>query len=271
MRNKQGLSTSIKWQDKFANIVLVGCIILLSVALILTGYKSKFHKAGTMNLYYLIFASDILLFAWALSWRKDIKANFSLLVVLIVFSIYMCELFLELQPILMPAKEPDIAKIARKKGIFFDAKTKLQVVEDLRKAGVEAYPIVFPSLFCKSNGLKMEGKNLFPLSGISNVTTVHGNESGKFLIYKSDEHGFNNPSGYYKDGRVDIALIGDSFTQGAGVDPSDNIAGHLINAGYNTINLCMGGVGPLMELAILKEYAEPLKPKIVLWFFMIMT
>ena len=40
------------------------------------------------------------------------------------------------------------------------------------------------------------------------------------------------------------------------------------NAGFNTINLGKGGNGPILELATLKEYALPYKPKIVIWFFL---
>ena len=33
------------------------------------------------------------------------------------------------------------------------------------------------------------------------------------------------------------------------------------------INLGKGGNGPILEYAALKEYGEPLRPRIVLWFY----
>ena len=36
---------------------------------------------------------------------------------------------------------------------------------------------------------------------------------------------------------------------------------------FNSISIGKGNNGPLLELAALKEYAEPLKPKIVLWLY----
>ena len=36
---------------------------------------------------------------------------------------------------------------------------------------------------------------------------------------------------------------------------------------FNAISVGKGSNGPLIELAALKEYAEPLKPKIVLWLY----
>lgn len=34
-----------------------------------------------------------------------------------------------------------------------------------------------------------------------------------------------------------------------------------------TLNLGMGGIGPLHELAILKEYGSVVRPKVVLWVY----
>ncbi len=36
---------------------------------------------------------------------------------------------------------------------------------------------------------------------------------------------------------------------------------------FNSISIGKGNNGPLLELAALKEYAEPLEPKIVLWVY----
>ena len=93
------------------------------------------------------------------------------------------------------------------------------------------------------------------------------NESGYYPIIKMDEHGFNNPKGLYKKNKVDIALIGDSQTEGYSVNSDETISSFLKEVGFKTLNFGKGGNGTLIELATLKEYAEPLKPKIVLWIY----
>ena len=86
-------------------------------------------------------------------------------------------------------------------------------------------------------------------------------------IYESDEYGFNNPTGLYKENNVDIVLTGDSFTEGACVKPVSSISGALHQLNFTAISVGKGSNGPLIELAALKEYAKPLKPNIILWFY----
>jgi len=109
---------------------------------------------------------------------------------------------------------------------------------------------------------------IFPLSSVSNKHTVLCNESGKYISYQSDKYGFNNESRVYEQqSKNTIVLIGDSFTQGWCVEPSDNIAGQMIKQKFQAINLGNGGSWPLFQYAILKEYAANLKPEIILWLY----
>ncbi len=148
-----------------------------------------------------------------------------------------------------------------------DARTKIQVIQDLNEAGVEAYPVVAPTSFLQE-GLETKGGTLiFPLGGIANVTTVYCNVSGEWVIYQSDEHGFNNPKGIWGQERIDVAVIGDSFTHGGCVEPEKNAVGLIREVYENTLNLGIGGNGPWVEFATLKEYLGDLKPRVVLWFY----
>ncbi|MGB0383272.1 MAG: hypothetical protein ACPGWR_00485 [Ardenticatenaceae bacterium] len=61
--------------------------------------------------------------------------------------------------------------------------------------------------------------------------------------------------------------MGDSFTHGECVTPGEEIAGLLREGGREVLNLGIQGHGPLQELATLKEYGEPFKPKQVLWVY----
>jgi hypothetical protein len=156
----------------------------------------------------------------------------------------------------------------------FDTRTRLEVIKDLRKQGIRAFPDVFPTVLFQSNGKQVitsrftaGGDEFLPLASISNVTTVFCNESGEYIVYSSDEHGFHNPSGLWEKGYADIVALGDSYAHGACV-PSEKGFVSVIRSRYPaTINLGVNGDGPLAMLATLKEYAAFIKPKVVLWFY----
>jgi hypothetical protein len=117
------------------------------------------------------------------------------------------------------------------------------------------------------SGIEVNGRRYMGLAGLAGVTTVHCNESGTYNIYPGDEHGFNNPKGIWTLPAIDIAVIGDSFTHGACVAEPENFVARLRSRFPATLNLGMGGSGPLIELATLKEYLPAVKPRVVLWAF----
>jgi hypothetical protein len=119
----------------------------------------------------------------------------------------------------------------------------------------------------------------YPLSGISNVNTVHCNENGYYSTYKSDRYGFNNLDYNWEKKNFQFVLIGDSMVHGACVYRKDNISSNLENffLKNNTfdkkehkgqiINLGWSGSGPLQEYATLKEFFKYFKTKNVIWFY----
>ena len=92
------------------------------------------------------------------------------------------------------------------------------------------------------------------------------NSSDLHTIITTDEHGFNNKKGLYNSGDVDIVILGECTLEYAGEnDPyEENIGEQLRKLNYKTINLAKQGAEYLQYLAILKEYAKPLKPKVVI-------
>jgi len=152
---------------------------------------------------------------------------------------------------------------ARRFGIPFDARDQFQVVRDLRKQGPDVYPVTFPAW----QGLPSADAPLLPLGGISDVTTVFCNEMGQYVVYRSDEHGFHNPKGIWSSARFDLAVLGDSFTQGACVPTEQNFVELLRRQYPATLNLGMVGNGPLLMLAGLKEFLTDLRPGVVLWVY----
>ena len=149
----------------------------------------------------------------------------------------------------------------KNKWVSYDTRTQMEVLDDLINFGIKAFPNATPGPRLTDNGI------IFNLGGISNITTILTNESGYYPIIKTDEHGFNNPSGLYNENAVDIVLTGDSFVEGFSVNQNESISAVLREAGYRAISLGRSNNGPLTEFAALKEYAEPLKPKIVLWVY----
>ena len=103
-----------------------------------------------------------------------------------------------------------------------DSRTRNQVIQSLRDSGHDAFPAVFPIALLRhrDDGTVSALGDLLPLGGISNVTTVACNETGEYLVYRSDEFGFHNPSGLWGRQDTDIVAVGDSFAQGHCV-PSD--------------------------------------------------
>ncbi len=116
-------------------------------------------------------------------------------------------------------------------------------------------------------GVTVDGVRTLPLSGVANRRTVFSNESGQRIYYESDEHGFNNPHSIWGAGDLQIAILGDSYSHGAGVAPQDITAAHIRERFPRTLTLGMAANGPLMEYASLKEYVVDLKPHIVLWAY----
>ncbi len=80
-----------------------------------------------------------------------------------------------------------------------------------------------------------------------------------------DELGFRNPRTHE---RASIALIGDSFVEGALVG-ADDLASARLTRDLETevVNLGMSGYGPQQELVVLRRHALRLSPELVFWFF----
>ena len=151
--------------------------------------------------------------------------------------------------------------------VKIEARSKFQVYQDLKSKGVDATLSVRPSMFRRTMGVPGIEPRL-PLSGLSEKITIVKNETGKFMIYPSDRYGFNNPDLEWDAPHTQWLLTGDSLAQGVAVQEGEDIAGQIRSiTGENVITLGMGGNGPLSQLATLKEYAEPKKPKTVLWLY----
>ena len=201
--------------------------------------RRNLHSPGALWKYYIASFAGLLFFLFSLRWSEKNRVKFALLCCSTLLSLYLAEAALV---------------------ILFGPTTKFQVTEELIARGIDASPVINPSVFIPTDGLN----HVFPFAGQANKQAVYCNESGRFSMYTSDEHGFNNPKW---QSNPEIVLIGDSFSQGACVDSGDDIAGQLRKPGTSVLTLGTAGAGPLIELAILREYAVGLKPNILLWIY----
>ncbi|WHZ25119.1 MAG: hypothetical protein OJF47_004231 [Nitrospira sp.] len=257
---------------RFANMVIVtvGCLAACFALYLL-------HRHGWSRTYVVLLGSAGLLFA-GLRLASTVKISLSLLIATMFISLYGVEALL--RTLLSPGltwedihdqtrglawsrdQIDDRAQRAIQGGQSFDARDRLQVIKDIEAHGLTAYPPIAGNAY-----IEYEGTQILPLAGISQTTTVYCNELGQYTIYQSDEHGFHNPPELWSHQPVEIAVIGDSFVHGACVPSEKNFAALIRSHVPRTLNLGMGGIGPLHELAILKEYGSVMRPNVVLWVY----
>ncbi|MDB3887901.1 hypothetical protein N9341_00015 [Candidatus Pelagibacter sp.] len=184
---------------------------------------------------------------------KDSLKNITLILISTIISIYIVEVFYSVYKV-SSLRANKLSNEGRSKFDEF-----LALKKNYEKLTVSTAPFF---LLSQKKNLT---KEIFPLSGISNVLTIDCNESGYFSKYFSDRYGFNNEDEIW-DKEVEVLLIGDSFTHGACVNRPHTFTGNF-NLKFNTLSLGYAGNGPLLELGIIKEYIKIINPKKVIWIF----
>lgn len=256
---------------KFANLVFVLGVLFSVLLVAFAIFKIYSYSGFTSQKFYTIslLSGGVFSIFFGLGLKRfsnNLKVNLSIVFFTIGITVYGFEAYLELLK-KAPGNTNKREALALQMGVPYDKRTKIEVINDLTNSGAEAFLNVFPENLISSNGLPSDNGPIYPLGTISNSKTINDNESGYYPIIETDEHGFNNPKGLYIKNEIDIMLIGDSFTEGCCVHSDETISAKLRQLKFNAISVGKGGNGPLAELATLKEYAEPLKPKIVVWLY----
>lgn len=170
-----------------------------------------------------------------------------------------------------PIHKKQFEKIAASFGVTIDARTRADVAAEMHKHHIDAVPAVDVSWPLDdqnpTRSRAIDVDKLMPLGGISNSGTVLCNESGQFVIYESDEHGFRNPRGLWSASRADMAVVGQSFAQGYCVPEGKGFVDLLRKEYPVTFNVGLSGLGSLLQLGAIKEFLPRYAPKIVLWVF----
>lgn len=157
--------------------------------------------------------------------------------------------------------------MAKQQGIPFDSRTKLQVLDAMERDGSVEGPLTTADHFLHFYADPITRPKLLPFGSLSKAVLLNCNENGVWETVHTDEFGFANEVGSENVG-VDAVTLGDSFTEGACVSQEDTIAADLRKLGLGrVVNLGKSSSGPLIQLAIFREYAVPLHPKRVIWLF----
>jgi hypothetical protein len=258
-----------------ARLVLGGALggVLLAAALALRGGADD---AGSLARFAALLVAAAGLVA-GLRLAEPTRSSLALAIVSTAAALYSAEGVLRwLEPARPPVPEPcrrlsdrGLCPAAHAAGLPFDSRSKLEVMAELEGRSGERAGSGFPPRRQVHMGraLEAEGAPLFALAGPSRSLIVDCNETGAWLVYRSDEHGFRNPPGLYDGGRLDVAVVGDSFAHGTCVADGEDVAGVLRAAGLRSLNLGEPGNGPLVELATVREFAAPLRARLVAWLW----
>jgi hypothetical protein len=160
-------------------------------------------------------------------------------------------------------------EIAKKKNIKYDDRSEINAYIKEKKINNNlSLPFYFNrSYFHTPIAQKeIEINKIIPFRGPINHQTLSCAEDLKYKLIQNDKYGFKNPNSIYKD-NIEIALIGDSYAEGLCENEKNDISGQLRNLNINTINLGVTGSGPLLSLAILREYLSKFKPNYVVYLY----
>jgi hypothetical protein len=155
---------------------------------------------------------------------------------------------------------------ARRQGVDFDARPSWEVVRTLRATGTDALLGIPRSMVGSELVRDRLPRDFYPLGYASNAEIVECNEGRGFLRFRTDEYGFNNPPGLVASRNVEVAVVGESLALGQCVAPDKSAVASIRERYPRTANFGVTGARILSQLAVFREYVEPLRPPVVVWF-----
>lgn len=81
--------------------------------------------------------------------------------------------------------------------------------------------------------------------------------------WTSDKRGFKNSTSIAERAQIDTIILGDSFTEGMGVEIEETFASQLSARGFPAYSFGVQGYAPFQFLGIYENYARDLKPKTI--------
>ena len=151
---------------------------------------------------------------------------------------------------------------------------RLRAADAMSRPGAPVYPMIEPVRLVWArpadapSSLAVDGVPALPLAGRARSRLVACRDEdarGGWRAYDTDEHGFWNPPGLWAQAPVALAAVGDSFTAGSCVAPESSLVAVVRDRFPDAVNLGVPGNGPLLVLAVVREYLPALRPREVLW------
>ncbi len=130
--------------------------------------------------------------------------------------------------------------------------------------------------FANTNRYDPELMHIHPPHSHFSGAVRGGNDAANFRIPSSDLTAYHWDDKYDENGfrndvdlkTADVVVIGDSFVEGNTIPTAQLTTSLLANLQHKVVaNLGQYGYGPREELAVLKRYALPLQPRVVVWMF----
>ena len=159
--------------------------------------------------------------------------------------------------------------VAKKKKLEYDLRSSIEAYFSESKNNKDLFtPFYFNKNHFNLKTVKnnLIENNLIPFRGPINRQTLSCAEDLAYKLINNDKFGFKNPNDVYEN-EIEIVLLGDSYAEGLCENEKNDIAGHLRNEKFNTLNLGVTGSGPLLSLATLKEYGSKFSPKNVVYLY----
>ncbi len=215
--------------------------------------------------YFLVFLTILfILFGFRIFGSQKIISNLNVIIFTSIILIYILEI-ISFNIIIQESNYQfnKNKKAAKKLNLTFDERTAEDVYKDLKNKSLN------PKLPYARHIFKSDDKTIQTFGTISNSLMILCNESGKWITFKSDRYGFNNPDDLWEKNSIEILVVGDSYVQGHCVKSSVNYRGNLETLSKkNVLSLGVAGMGTLNEFAMFKEYGLKIKPKKVVLIYM---
>lgn len=160
-------------------------------------------------------------------------------------------------------------RIAKEQNLKYDLRTPKEFYIDQKKINKNLAPnFLYSRHFVDLNIFKESRLNnkIIPFRGPINKKSISCAEDLNYRIISNDKYGFKNSNSVYRK-EINTILVGDSYAEGLCVKAKNDIAGNLNKKNINTINFGVAGTGPLVSLAILREYGNYFKPKNVFYLY----
>ncbi len=264
-------------------VFVVGSGVALTYFIIVPG--SRTARISSTVFWYVLPALALMLAVWALRSPMERRVSVTLLLFSAIGSAFAAEALLRSFPSRVEGlsittlagdsvchgefRRQAGCLAAAAMGAPFDRRTTLDVIQDFKEQGIEAWPSLDASHYIDTDDpIEVEGRVVVPLSpGIPEVLTVFCNEAGDWVTYEADEYGFNNPTGSHRPDEVQIAIIGDSFVHGWCSPFEQTLVGQVRGLDSGVLGVGLEGSGPLAQLGLEVEYVAPLSPAVVVWVF----